>query len=107
MAHEKHTWVDGETITKDLMNKLEEDLTALGDKYTLPAATSSALGGIKQGNKIESVSAENAGTIGAEFNQSEIQKIATLADATKTTVNKIIEVLQTSGVLSASASRKS
>lgn len=71
MAYEPTTWNDSDLITAEKMNKLEQgvkneqvgpqgpkgdpgaqgpkgDTGAAGPSYTLPAATTSALGGVKQ-----------------------------------------------------------
>lgn len=71
MAYEPTVWKDGDVITADKMNKLEQgvkneqvgpqgpkgdpgaqgpkgDTGAAGPSYTLPAATTSALGGVKK-----------------------------------------------------------
>lgn len=82
MAHKNHTWTDDETITKELMNALETDLTALGDKYTLPAANKSTLGGIKQMSKVEDASTDT----GADL---------------KDKINEILAALKAAGIMSA------
>ena len=48
------------------------------------------------------VSAENAGTISEAFDQAEVQKVATLADANKTAINAIIAALKAAGIMATS-----
>lgn len=81
MAHVKHTWTDDEVITKELMNALESDLAALGDKYTLPAAKKTTLGGVKQMSKVEDASTDT----GADL---------------KDKINEILAALKTAGIMS-------
>lgn len=80
MAYEPTTWNDGDLITAEKMNKLEQgvkneqvgpqgpkgdpgaqgpkgDTGAAGPSYTLPAATTSALGGVKQAASVADASA--------------------------------------------------
>lgn len=59
MAHSAHNWKDNEIISKDLMNSLENDLAALGDKYILPAANPTTPGGVKQAASVSEASGEN------------------------------------------------
>ena len=81
MAHKKHTWTDDEVITKELMNALETDLTALGDKYTLPAAKTSTLGGVKQMSNVEDASTDTGTDL-------------------KDKINEILAALKTAGIMS-------
>ena len=71
-----------------------------GTQYTLPAASQSAIGGVKQGIAVAEVSAADASaSISAEYTQAEVQAIATLANANKAAINDIITSLKTAGVL--------
>lgn len=56
-------------------------------------------GGVKQATTVANISAPNAGTIGSNFDQTEVQKIATLADANKTAINAILSALKTAGIM--------
>lgn len=78
MAHSAHNWTDNETITKDLMNSLENDLAALGDKYTLPAANQTTLGGVKQAAAVPE---------------------ATGANVTKEEFKVLLDALKTAGIM--------
>lgn len=101
MAYTKKTWVDDEVISKDALNNMETDIDA-ANKGLPSNATKSKAGLVKQGATVTSVSAENAGTVGAEFNQTEVQKIATLADANKTAINALIDALKAAGIIASS-----
>lgn len=80
MAYEPTTWNDGDLITAEKMNKLEQgvkneqvgpkgpkgdtgtqgpkgDPGAAGPSYTLPAATTSSLGGVKKGSAVANAAA--------------------------------------------------
>ncbi len=53
MAYEATTWRDGDLITAEKLNKLEqgvqnEQVGPAGPSYVLPAAQTDALGGVKQ-----------------------------------------------------------
>lgn len=77
MAYSPTTWTTGDTITAEKMNKLEQGVAneqvgpqgpkgetgaqgpqgPAGATYTLPAATTAALGGVKQAAAVEDVAA--------------------------------------------------
>ena len=80
MAYDPTTWTTGDTITAEKMNKLEQGVAneqvgpqgpkgekgdagargpqgPAGATYTLPAATTAALGGVKQAAAVEDVAA--------------------------------------------------
>lgn len=82
----------------DLIQKLADNWPASGSG-SIPAATTAAIGGVKMAAAVSEVSAENAGTVGAEFVQAEVQKIATLADANKVAINAIITNLKAAGMM--------
>lgn len=81
MAHQAHNWVENERITKELMNALELDLAALGDKYVLPSAKTSSIGGVKKMSKIEDASSE----LGSDL---------------KDKINELIAALKSAGIMS-------
>lgn len=91
------TSIDG-LMSKEDKAKLD-GIEAQANKYVLPQANASTIGGVKQATTVASVSASNAGTIGNNFNQTEVQKIATLADANKTAINAILSALKTAGIM--------
>ncbi|MBC5688216.1 hypothetical protein H8S37_04640 [Mediterraneibacter sp. NSJ-55] len=101
MAYSKKTWVDDEVISKDALNNMESGIES-ASKGIPSTATKTKAGLVKQSSVVNVVSAENAGTVGAEFNQAEVQKVATLADANKTAINAVIEALKTSGIMASS-----
>lgn len=88
----------GKSLMKATSAEAARTAIGAGAPYTLPAAGND-LGGVKKAAAVTSVSAENAGTIGAEFAQAEVQKVATLADANKTAINAIITNLKAAGIM--------
>lgn len=71
-----------------------------GTQYTLPAATTSTLGGVKEAATVAAVSVADASTaIAAEYAQAEVQAIATLTNANKAAINSIITNLKTAGIM--------
>lgn len=71
-----------------------------GMQYTLPAATTSTLGGVKEAATVAAVSVADASTaIAAEYAQAEVQAIATLTNANKAAINSIITNLKTAGIM--------
>lgn len=98
MAYTKKTWVDDEVISKDALNNMETGIDT-ANKGLPSNATKSKAGIVKQATVVASVTSENAGTIGETFNQTEVQKVATLADANKTTLNALIDALKTAGIV--------
>lgn len=101
MAYSKHTWKDGETITDILLNNIEKGIEDANNG--IPSdATKSKPGIVKQAAFVSSVTAEDAGTVGAEFNQVEVQKIATLATDNKASINEIIDALKSAGIMASS-----
>lgn len=55
MAYSPTTWNDGDVITKEKLNKLEQGVA--GAEYTLPAATADVLGGVKQAAAVNDAAA--------------------------------------------------
>lgn len=98
MAYTKKTWTDGEVITKEDLNNIENGIETV-DKSIPTNASKAKAGIVKQAATVASVTAEDAGTITETFNQTEVQKVATLADANKTTLNALIDALKTAGIV--------
>lgn len=88
----------GKSLMKAASAEAARTAIGAGTPYTLPEA-GEAIGGVKKAGAVSAVSAENAGTIGAEFVQAEVQKVATLADANKVAINAIIASLQAAGIM--------
>lgn len=64
MAYEPTVWKDGDVITAEKMNKLEqgvknEQVGPQGPSYTLPAANKTTLGGVKQAALVAEAVGEN------------------------------------------------
>lgn len=55
MAYTPTQWNDGDLITAEKMNKLEQGVAEA--EYTLPAATTAALGGVKQAAAVSDAAA--------------------------------------------------
>lgn len=98
MAYTKKTWVDDEVIPKEALNNMENGIEAI-DKAMPTNATKAKAGIVKQAATVASVTAEDAGTITEAFNQTEVQKVATLADANKATLNALIDALKAAGIV--------
>lgn len=101
MAYSKKTWVDDEVITKDALNNMESGIDT-ANKGIPSNASKTKAGIVKQAAVVASVTSENAGNIGETFNQTEVQKIATLADANKTAINALIDALKAAGIIASS-----
>lgn len=71
-----------------------------GGSYTLPEASTDAIGGVKKAATVNAVSADDATAAGAEYDQTVAQTAVSLANATKVAVNTLITNLKNAGVLS-------
>ncbi len=82
MAYEKTNWQDNDVITAEKMNKLEQGVEdgQNSPSYTLPAATTSALGGVKQA-------------------EAQADSTATDAAGLKTDLNNLLAKLRVAGIL--------
>ena len=103
MAYTPTTWSDGDVITADKLNKLEQgvkneqvgpagpagpagakgDQGAQGPSYTLPAANKTTLGGVKQMALIADLSTETATDLKNKINAilAEMKKQGIMADS--------------------------
>ena len=70
-----------------------------GEGYEIPAATTSALGGVKKSTAVASVSAANATAAGDSYDKTIAQSVVTLANANKTAINQIITNLKAAGIM--------
>ena len=70
-----------------------------GEAYVLPAATSSALGGVKKAATVATVSAADATAAGAAYDQTVAQSAVTLANANKAAINAILTNLKAAGIM--------
>ena len=79
-----------------------EDISAGigGDSYTLPAASTDAIGGVKKAAAVAAVSVSDATVAGAEYDQTAAQTAVALANANKAAINALITNLKNAGVLS-------
>lgn len=70
-----------------------------GEAYVLPAATSSALGGVKKAATVATVSAADATAAGADYDQTVAQSTVALANANKAAINAILTNLKAAGIM--------
>ena len=78
-----------------------------GEQYTLPAATTSAIGGVKKASAVSAVvAADSAAAAGDTVAKAEFDKLVTEANETKKQLNALIAAGKSAGWL-AKASRKS
>ena len=101
MAYTKKTWIDDEVITKESLNNMETGIETANKGLPTNASKTKA-GLVKQAATVVAVSVENAGTVSEAFSQTEIQKIATLADANKTAINSLIDALKAANIIASS-----
>lgn len=61
MAYTKNTWNDSDLITAEKLNKMEKGIEDAQNPtaYTLPAASKTALGGVKQAALVAEAAGEN------------------------------------------------
>lgn len=78
-----------------------EDISAGigGSSYTLPAASTDAIGGVKKASTVADVSAVDATAAGEAYDQTVAQSVVTLANANKTAINSIIANLKSAGIM--------
>ena len=120
MAYTKHTWVDGEIITKEKLNNIENGIENIeltpgpagpkgvkGDRGetgpagpSAPDATTGVKGIVKMAAKVDAVSAADATAAEGEYTQGTVQKVVTLANSNKATINAIITALKNAGIMS-------
>ena len=70
-----------------------------GGDCELPAATTSALGGVKKSTAVASVSAADATAAGSAYDQTIAQSTVALANANKAAINQIIANLKAAGIM--------
>lgn len=70
-----------------------------GGEYELPAATTSALGGVKKSTAVSSVSVADATAAGSAYDQTIAQSAVALANANKVAINQIITNLKAAGIM--------
>ncbi len=70
MAYTKNTWNDGDLITAEKLNKMEEGIEDAQNPaaYTLPAANKTTLGGVKQMALIADLSTETTADLKNKIN---------------------------------------
>lgn len=70
-----------------------------GESHVLPAATESALGGVKKAASVVAVSAADATAAGSAYDQATAQSAVTLANANKVAINDILAKLKAAGIM--------
>lgn len=85
----------------DLIAKLAQDWpeSSGGPSYTLPAATTSVLGGVKQAEAVAAVSAADASEAGDSYDKTAVQSLVTLSNGNKAAINAVIEKLKAAGIM--------
>lgn len=70
MAYTKNTWNDSDLITAEKLNKMEKGIEDAQNPtaYTLPAASKTALGGVKQMALIADLSTETTADLKNKIN---------------------------------------
>lgn len=97
MAYTKHTWVDGEVITKEKLNNIESGIEALPAG---PAdATATTKGVVKMAAKVDAVGTANAVEAKDAYTKADIQGMVALANANKTAINAVIKALKDAGIM--------
>lgn len=95
----------GATATGRALLKATDAATArtaigAGIPYTLPAATTAALGGVKKGATVGAVTATDpAAAAGETPTKAEFDTLAAYAKALKATVNQLVASLKTAGII--------
>lgn len=70
-----------------------------GGSYELPAATVSAIGGVKKAATVAAVSASDATAAGGTYDQTAAQSAVALANANKSAINQILSNLKAAGIM--------
>ena len=70
-----------------------------GESYALPAATESALGGVKKAATVAAVSAADATAAGSAYDQTAAQSTVALSNANKAAINAILTNLKAAGIM--------
>ena len=70
-----------------------------GGTYVLPAATTTALGGVKKAAAVSSVSAADATAAGDAYDKTTAQSAVFLANANKAAINALISKLKAAGIV--------
>lgn len=117
MAYTKHTWVDGEVITKEKLNNIEAGIEAIpagpagpkGDKGDVgpagpagpaPAdATATTKGIVKMAAKVDAVGTADAVEAKDAYTKADIQGMVALANANKIAINAVIKALKDAGIM--------
>ena len=96
MAYTVQTWNNGDKITKEKLEHIEQGIKAV-DSKTVPDATTEAKGIVKQATKVENVSSDDTISVSGTSADTELGKLVTLTKELKTKMNALLSALQTSG----------
>lgn len=97
MTYTKHTWVDGEVITKEKLNNIEAGVEALA---AAPAdATATTKGIVKMAAKVDAVGTADAVEAKDAYTKADIQGMVALANANKIAINAVIKALKDAGIM--------
>lgn len=97
MAYTKKDWQDGEVITKDALNNMENAIDAI-DKRT-GDATKIEKGVVKQCKNFANVTAPDATAVGDSYNKTQIDNIVNVANGCKGVVNGLVNALKEAGIM--------
>ena len=70
-----------------------------GESYTLPEATTTALGGVKKASSVTVVSVADATAATEAYDQTVAQSVVALSNANKVAINAIIANLKAAGIM--------
>lgn len=118
MAYEKQTWIDGEKITKEKLNHIEEGIKNIeltpgpqgpkgdrgetgpqGPEGTVVDASLSAKGVVKMAIKVNAVTIADITDAEGVYTQATIQNIINMSNSNKEVVNAILKALKAAGIM--------
>lgn len=119
MAYTKHTWTDGEVITKEKLNNIENGIANVeltpgpqgpqgpkgdtgpqGPAGTVVDATTTTKGVVKMASKINLVATADVTDAEETYTQATIQNLVTMANENKEVINAVIKALKAAGIMS-------
>lgn len=88
------------SATQTVVQVYADNLPEGGGTYTLPAATASALGGVKMAATTPDVNASAAATAAGDApTKAEFNAVVALANATRATLNALLGRLEAAGIV--------
>lgn len=115
MAYQKHTWQDGELITHERLNAIENGIAEIeltpgpqgpkgetgpqGPEGTVADASLSAKGVVKMATKVNAVTIADITDAEGTYTQATIQNIINMSNSNKEVVNAILKALKAAGIM--------